>query len=149
MGCVGITGRMNEYDRGWCLKVLNELVSWKISRPFLHPVDPEKDHAPDYYEKIRKPIDFETIRDNLKDGRYSSAEEFKDDVDQLCQNGIIYNGRHSLLGLFCADIKQFMQKKYSKKPQDKKDQWFKKLARASSKLRDHVQNAPTESGDAT
>lgn len=133
---------MEEYDREWCTKVLKRLMAWKIARPFLRPVDPQRDHAPDYYEKITRPVDFESIRENLRAGKYASAEQFKDDVDQLCANGVTYNGQNSLLGLFCVDIRRFMQKKYSEKARDKRDQWFKKLARVSKKLREHTENAP-------
>ena len=135
---------MLEYDQKWCTKILDRLLSWKIAQPFVYPVDPKRDNAPDYYTIVTKPICFDTIRERLRTGKYESAEQFKDDIEQLCENGIRYNGSNTLYGMFCLDMRRFLRRKFSTKPTDEKDEWFKKLAKASAALRDHLKNAPPQ-----
>ena len=41
---------------------------------------------PDYYEKIRMPIDLSTMIKKLKEGKYKFAVEVRDDLDLMMAN---------------------------------------------------------------
>ena len=51
-----------------CHVILGELEGHRDSWPFLEPVDRAK--FPEYFRVIKKPMDFQTIRCKLRDGRY-------------------------------------------------------------------------------
>ncbi|KAJ3291636.1 hypothetical protein HK104_005916 [Borealophlyctis nickersoniae] len=62
---------------------------------FKRPVDPVRDGARDYYEKIKNPMDLKTIERKLgrspRESKYTSVEEFKDDVYLMFNNCRAYN----------------------------------------------------------
>lgn len=50
----------------------------KSSEIFKEPVNPNE--VPGYYEKIKNPMDLNTIINKLKEGKYSYAKEVYDDL---------------------------------------------------------------------
>jgi len=64
-------------------------------QPFMFPVSSKK--VPDYYRIITRPMDLQTIRENLRQKRYQSREEFLSDVNQILENSTLYNGEKSIL----------------------------------------------------
>lgn len=46
----------------------------------------------DYYRIVQRPMDLQTIRENLRQKKYQSREEFLADVNQIVENSNIYNG---------------------------------------------------------
>ncbi|AEE35830.1 DNA-binding bromodomain-containing protein [Arabidopsis thaliana] len=53
------------------------------------PADPEE--LPDYYEIIKNPMDFTTLRKKLESGAYTTLEQFEQDVFLICTNAMEYN----------------------------------------------------------
>lgn len=47
--------------------------------------------VPDYYEIVKKPMDFRTIREKLNSMKYTADEEFINDVMLVFQNCQQYN----------------------------------------------------------
>ena len=43
-----------------------------------YPVD--KQHFPEYYQLIQKPMDFQTLKKNVRNGKYKKIQEFEDDL---------------------------------------------------------------------
>lgn len=54
-------------DGDICLTLLNDMEALDDSWPFLVPV--EKKKFPGYYRVIKKPVDFQTMRTKLEEGR--------------------------------------------------------------------------------
>lgn len=53
--------------------------------------------VPDYYRIVQRPMDLQTIRENLRQKKYQSREEFLADVNQIVENSNVYNGTKSSL----------------------------------------------------
>lgn len=51
----------------------------------------------DYYRIVTRPMDLQTIRENLRQKKYQSREEFLADINQIVENSNIYNGPKSSL----------------------------------------------------
>nr|CAH8868764.1 unnamed protein product [Trichobilharzia regenti] len=66
-----------------------------LSEPFMKL--PTRKELPDYYEVIKKPVDFNRIRQRVKDGKYRSVDELESDVLLLCKNAQTYNMDGSLM----------------------------------------------------
>lgn len=49
--------------------------------------------VPDYYNIVNHPMDLSTIRDNLRQKKYQSREEFLSDISQIVENSKLYNGK--------------------------------------------------------
>ncbi|KAG7091403.1 hypothetical protein E1B28_010440 [Marasmius oreades] len=60
---------------------------------FLKPV--LKAEAPDYYDVIHTPMDFQTMLKKVKQKQYKSKREFKDDLDLIWSNCLTYNANPS------------------------------------------------------
>ncbi|XP_043674036.1 transcription initiation factor TFIID subunit 1 isoform X1 [Vespula pensylvanica] len=75
--------------------ILNEMRDLPDVQPFLFPVNPKA--VPDYHKIIQRPMDLQTIRENLRLKKYQSREEFLADVNQIVENSTLYNGPKSSL----------------------------------------------------
>lgn len=53
--------------------------------------------VPDYYKVVQRPMDLQGIRENLRQNKYQSREEFLADVNQIVENSSLYNGAESSL----------------------------------------------------
>ncbi|XP_071554239.1 transcription initiation factor TFIID subunit 1 [Temnothorax nylanderi] len=75
--------------------ILNEMRDLPDVQPFLFPVNAKV--VPDYHKIIQRPMDLQTIRENLRMKKYQSREEFLADVNQIVENSTLYNGTKSSL----------------------------------------------------
>ncbi|KAG6405072.1 hypothetical protein SASPL_132654 [Salvia splendens] len=72
-----------------CSKLLKELVDRRLAQAFTKPVDLIK--TPDYFKKIKNPMDLGTIKRNLERNMYSDAKEFADDMVLTFRNAMLYH----------------------------------------------------------
>ncbi|XP_061657565.1 probable global transcription activator SNF2L2 [Syngnathoides biaculeatus] len=61
----------------------------QISKGFVQL--PSRKEAPEYYELIRKPVDFRRIRERVRNHKYRSVGDLEKDVFLLCHNAQTYN----------------------------------------------------------
>nr|CDS30859.1 global transcription activator snf2l2 [Hymenolepis microstoma] len=66
-----------------------------LSEPFMKL--PTRKELPDYYEVIKRPVDFHRIKTRVKDGKYRSMDELEADIILLCKNAQTYNIDGSLI----------------------------------------------------
>ena len=86
-------------------KLMNTLWKIKDAELFHKPVDPEELNIPDYFNIIKNPMDFSTIKKKLANFTYTNLKEFKDDMDLVFENCYTYNGRKTVIGDICTKIK--------------------------------------------
>ncbi|XP_072748281.1 transcription initiation factor TFIID subunit 1 isoform X2 [Anoplolepis gracilipes] len=75
--------------------ILNEMRDLPDVQPFLFPVNAKA--VPDYHKIIQRPMDLQTIRENLRLKKYQSRQEFLADFNQILENSTLYNGATSSL----------------------------------------------------
>ncbi|KAM9841137.1 putative global transcription activator SNF2L2 [Aulostomus maculatus] len=61
----------------------------QISKGFVQL--PSKKEVPEYYELIRKPVDFRRIRERVRNHKYRSVGDLEKDILLLCHNAQTYN----------------------------------------------------------
>lgn len=82
-------------------KLLDVVIHYKdsdgrvLSEAFKHL--PSKRELPDYYEVIKKPVDFQKIKNRIKDHRYRCIDDLENDFMLLCKNAQTYNVEGSLI----------------------------------------------------
>eukprot|EP00897_Mesotaenium_endlicherianum_P002199 jgi/Mesen1/2006/ME000147S01095 len=69
--------------------VLDKLQKKDVYNVFAEPVKAEQ--VPDYYDVIKDPMDFLTMRKRINAGHYTSWEQFKMDILLVCGNAMRYN----------------------------------------------------------
>ena len=82
-----------------CLHILERLVEFKSSWPFLQSV--KKEEVPDYYDVVKNPMDFHTMREKVLAGDYKNREQYIEDVQLICDNARIYNTKNTIYYKCC------------------------------------------------
>uniref|UniRef100_A0A7M4DYJ4 Transcription initiation factor TFIID subunit n=1 Tax=Crocodylus porosus TaxID=8502 RepID=A0A7M4DYJ4_CROPO len=99
--------------------IINDMRDLPNTYPFHTPVNPKV--VKDYYKIITRPMDLQTLRENVRKRQYPSREEFREHVELIVKNSAMYNGpKHSL-----TQISQSMLDLCDEKLREKED----KLAR--------------------
>ncbi|XP_073945377.1 TATA-box binding protein associated factor 1 isoform X2 [Choristoneura fumiferana] len=93
--------------------VLNHMRHLPDVQPFLFPVNQKL--VADYYRIVSRPMDLQTIRDNLRQKHYQSREEFLADVNQIVENSNLYNGQTSSLTVAAQRMLQRCVEKLAEK----------------------------------
>ena len=82
--------------------VLNKLQ--KLDKMFVFAYPVTEDIAPGYFSVISKPMDFSTLRANLKNNHYLSAYPFCVDVETMFRNALKYNPPATEIHQFAASM---------------------------------------------
>ncbi|XP_063824981.1 transcription initiation factor TFIID subunit 1 [Ostrinia nubilalis] len=93
--------------------VLNHMRHLPDVQPFLFPVNQKL--VADYYRIVSRPMDLQTIRENMRQKRYQSREDFLADVNQIVENSTLYNGPTSTLTLAAQRMLQRCVEKLAEK----------------------------------
>ncbi|KAJ8348205.1 hypothetical protein SKAU_G00267940 [Synaphobranchus kaupii] len=75
--------------------IINDMRDHSNTYPFHTPVNAKV--VKDYYKIITRPMDLQTLRENVRKRLYPSREEFRENVELIVKNSITYNGpKHPL-----------------------------------------------------
>lgn len=75
---------------------------------FAEPVDPKE--VPNYYDIIKDPMDFGTMRNRISSGHYTSIELFQKDIFLICDNAMQYNGKGTVYFRHARAIKDVAER---------------------------------------
>lgn len=86
--------KKQEAELNHCYRVINELLSDKYASCnayFLYPVDHVALNLPHYRSIVEFPMDLSTMKENMEDGEYRSAREFKKDFMKVVNAARLFN----------------------------------------------------------
>ncbi|XP_030636240.1 probable global transcription activator SNF2L2 [Chanos chanos] len=66
-----------------------DMVGRQISKGFVQL--PSRKEVPEYYELIRKPVDFRRIRERVRNHKYRSIADLEKDIRLMCHNAQTFN----------------------------------------------------------
>ena len=98
--------KMNDSWEKIAKKLMNNLWKHKDAELFHKPVDPEELNIPDYFNIIKNPMDFSTIKKKLTNYTYTNLKEFVNDMTLVFENCYTYNGRKTMIGDMCTRVKK-------------------------------------------
>eukprot|EP01056_Protomagalhaensia_sp_Gyna25_P005773 Protomagalhaensia_sp_Gyna_25__5772@NODE_840_length_2524_cov_5_675252_g662_i0_p1_GENE_NODE_840_length_2524_cov_5_675252_g662_i0NODE_840_length_2524_cov_5_675252_g662_i0_p1_ORF_typecomplete_len693_score86_01Ank_4/PF13637_6/3_8e07Ank_4/PF13637_6/1_7e12Ank_4/PF13637_6/0_00028Ank_2/PF12796_7/1_4e13Ank_2/PF12796_7/1_2e06Ank_5/PF13857_6/0_00017Ank_5/PF13857_6/0_0045Ank_5/PF13857_6/1_7e09Bromodomain/PF00439_25/1_2e21Ank_3/PF13606_6/1_8e03Ank_3/PF13606_6/0_0004Ank_3/PF13606_6/0_0099Ank_3/PF13606_6/4_1e06 len=109
-GTLPIVGlEQDPYRSKWhdqAMELMKYLCTLKGAWLFDAPVDPEKWNITDYFDIVKNPMDFCTIKERLKKGtHYRTVKEFIKDLELVFYNCILYNSGESEVGQVCSRIR--------------------------------------------
>lgn len=81
-----------------------------ISAPFQYPVTQLYGDLPGYFEVIKTPMDFSTVKKRIKRGHYSNVDQFIKDMRQIWLNAMIYNDEGSEVHGFAVKLSAEFEK---------------------------------------
>jgi hypothetical protein len=91
--------------------------------PFREPVEPVEDGVPDYFDKVKKPMDLSTIKAKMDRREYADDEEFLADVRQIFENCFLYWKKGDPMWLAGEKLQRTFEEKYSHM-----NKWISKMA---------------------
>ena len=104
-------------------KIARQLMNvlWKVkdAEIFHKPVDPIELNVPNYYDVIKKPMDFSTVKKKLINCTYTNLKEYCEDMNLIFNNCFLYNGINSYVGGMCSKVKNEYNKLFAKYKLDK------------------------------
>ena len=89
-----------------CRDTLTKVRKHKYAWVFGKPVDPVALHIPDYFDIIKEPMDFGTIKERLDKKQYATAGDFAYDMRLVFDNCALYNTADSDAGLMGNVLRQ-------------------------------------------
>lgn len=133
------------YQKEKCLSILDKLTSYHISFMFLTPVNPERDQCPDYFQKIKHPMDLQTVRQKLESNEYATVSQFKDDVKLIWDNAILYNGKKSLITLLAKQMQIIFKEISEFLTNNEISDWANELEKIKNDVNSIAKNCPSSS----
>lgn len=131
------------------MQIIDKLISFEICEAFIDPVDPVKQGAPDYYEKIKHPMALSNVRDNLKSRAYQTVEEFQSDVNLIWSNAREYNGDDNLITHVALEAKNWFEKQMKQFPSTPEEEWLRKMQKISKEFQNAINHPPADLYPAT
>jgi len=93
-----------------CMNLLQRLKKHNCAYPFLYPVDVEGLGLYDYYDVVTEPMDLSTVEKKLKNGEYSSVNDFGNDIRKIWNNAFSYNTEGSPIYVTTEKISSYFER---------------------------------------
>ncbi|KAF8963874.1 hypothetical protein BDZ97DRAFT_1701052 [Flammula alnicola] len=107
------SGGMSLNDLRASRNALKKLKTNKRATIFLQPVDPIRDHAPNYFDIIKDPMDLSTMGAKLEEGMYKDRFAFQADFRLMINNAKTYNLVGSFVHNEAIALETFFEKQWT------------------------------------
>ncbi|KAH9603791.1 hypothetical protein KSS87_018817 [Heliosperma pusillum] len=107
--------RKNTFDTFFmkmCSELLNRLLTHKFGWVFKEPVDTVKLNIPDYFNVIKHPMDFTTIKTRLAGSEYTSPLGFAADVRLVFSNAMTYNPPKNDVHIMAQALSKYFEQRW-------------------------------------
>ncbi|KAF8819479.1 bromodomain-containing protein [Cardiosporidium cionae] len=104
------TGNADCFKREWrnaATTLMVNLSKYQGGHIFEKPVDPKKQHCPDYYDVISRPMSFSCIKGKLRRFDYDAPMDFLADVQLVFSNCALYNKEGSVVAITGKAMEQY------------------------------------------
>ena len=68
---------------------------------------------PNYHEVVSSPMDLHTIKQKIKNGKFTSLGDFVQDVHLIFSNCLLYHKRHSQIGKAGVNLRTYFENRCS------------------------------------
>lgn len=117
-----------------CANIVKTIKKAKDAGPFILPVDPGKLGIPDYFNIVKKPMDFTTVLKKLEHKpekntrrQYDDVYQFRDDVRQIWLNCQLYNAPGQVVREMGDRVMETWEKRWEQSQLESK--WEEELRR--------------------
>ena len=107
-------------DLASCRTLISRMLSapsyWtRYVKSFRDPVDPLKDHVPNYFDVVKRPMSLTLIKEKMDRNEYKTAEEFLADVRQIFQNAYEYWQKEDEVFKECERFEAFFMNQWAQR----------------------------------
>ncbi|GAB0133056.1 hypothetical protein EsDP_00001473 [Epichloe bromicola] len=112
----------------FCADLLTRMLSgpgfWtRLVGPFRDPVEPSEDGVPDYFDKVKNPMDLTTMKSKMDRHEYTTDDEFLNDMRQIFDNCFTYWKKGDPMFQAGEKLQKTFEDKYSHM-----NKWITKMA---------------------
>ena len=87
----------------------------RLVGPFRHPVDPEVEKMPNYFDVVKTPMDLTTISQKVHSGAYNDGSEFERDIRQIHKNCYEYWTKEDPIWKQCQDFENYFNTQWGER----------------------------------
>ena len=95
-----------------CRNIILKLKTHTNSWPFREPVDAQ--YVQDYYQKIKEPMDLETLEKGVESGKYKNKVVFEKDLRKIFSNARTYNKSGTIYYKFANTLENYIEEDLKK-----------------------------------
>ena len=95
-----------------CRNIINKLRNHSNSWPYREPVDANE--VQDYYQKIKEPMDLQTLEKGVESGKYKNKTAFVKDLKKIFNNARTYNKAGTIYSKFATILENFIEEDIKK-----------------------------------
>jgi len=91
-------------DKDKFLQIVDVIMGYPESEPFRNPVDEIKDKAENYYERIKQPMDLNTLIEQIHNGIVKEKKQFVTSLFQIWKNAKDFNSSNHYISKFASKL---------------------------------------------
>ena len=95
-----------------CRNIINKLKNDTHSWPYREPVDATI--VQDYYQKIKEPMDLQTLEKGVESGKYKTKTVFVKDLKKIFNNARTYNKSGTIYSKYATVLENFIEEDVKK-----------------------------------
>lgn len=133
---------MTEAQKKRCIKVTEKILSLPIALSFSRAVDPIQDGAPDYFDKIKKPMDLSLVLKKLHEDQYSGVDKWKEDMNLIWKNATTYNDINRPLHAVARELKDYFARRFENVMKSEVELWTMRVRRKHETLQKLLEAKP-------
>lgn len=126
----------------FCKDFTDKLTKHPLAIPFLRPVDARL--VPDYYQKITRPMDLRTLKENLEQNKYDNSKQWAADALLIWQNAQKYNQKKTILYESAVKLEKKCKKAFERIPKTEAEAWALKVSKINHKIKNLLKEVPPE-----
>lgn len=125
-----------------CRKITQNIWDMPVSEPFHEKVDPVREQAPNYYEKIRRPMELRTVLEKLDNGQYPTVEKWREDMLLIWKNAMTYNEAGNPIHEIAAELNVLFKRESENVPRTDIEAWVMRCKKVQKKMMDMTEMRP-------
>ncbi|EAX91563.1 Bromodomain containing protein [Trichomonas vaginalis G3] len=135
---------MEQEDLNYVQGIMDDLIKRPCAQPFMQPMSPDDEDAPNYYIKIRRPMDLGTIQGKILTNKYKSFSDWEKDLNLIWTNAERFYGKNHNITCMGQELKKYYNKILDKELPQTMREWVTEVANLQKKLDSIVKQAPQE-----
>ena len=135
---------MDELETNYSLDIMEQLMHFPCSKPFINPVNDKEEGFENYYKKIKDPIDLGQIQAKLLTNEYKSFEDVRHDINAIVKNTERFFGKTSCQAALSREMQMHFNKLIADDEEKDIRGWFDDVKEIEQKLERIFQGAPNK-----
>ena len=118
----------------YCRNITAKILKYPVAIYFSKPVNPIEENVPDYFEKIKRPMDLGTVLDKLDKAQYPTIDKWKEEMTLIWTNAMLYNGIDHPIHIIAKELREKFRSLSEHIPRNNVEEWALSCQKKHEKL---------------